>query len=328
MADTGVILVGTVGQGVFRSADDGENWARLGVDNGLHTDAMVRTLKNHANTPENVFAGTDFGLYRSDDGGANWTRLDSELSENCVWNIAIDPSNPKMLFAGTGTPSPAMIYRSTDGGDTWDRRPMDVVGTCENVGIPRITGIAIDPTNDKDIWIGIEVDGVRRSVDGGETWQRLNGSIDNPDTHNVLVASGPPKTNIVVVSDDVHISIDDGENWSPVGLKRLFGLNYPRGITVHPSNPELIFLTIGDWTPGKTGTVLRSHDTGKTWEALRMPVQPNSAMWVVNAQSFHPETILAGSKYGYLYRSDDYGDSWSKIWREFSEISSVIRLPG
>ena len=45
---------------------------------------------------------------------------------------------------------------------------------------------------------------------------------------------------------------------------------------------------------------------------------------MVNAQPDNPELILAGSRYGYLYRSDDGGDSWSKLWREFSEISSVL----
>ena len=327
MANKEIILVGTVGQGVMRSADDGETWRRLGFDNGLHTDAMVRTLVNHPSKPEVVLAGTELGLYRSDDAGEHWKRLDSALSGYCVWNIAITPSDPKVMFAGTGTPNSVMIFRSTDGGATWENRPMDVVDTCENVGIPRVTGIAIDPTDENDIWVGIEVDGTRRSTDGGDTWERLNGGIDNPDIHNVLVAAGPPKTNFIVVNDDVHTSTDGGTTWNAIGLKSLFGLNYPRGIIVHPSNPELVFLTLGDWTPGQIGTIVRSKDTGKTWEALSMPVQPNTAMWVVDAQAFEPDVVLAGSRYGQLYRSDDCGDSWSKVWREFSEISAILRLP-
>jgi hypothetical protein len=41
-----------------------------------------------------------------------------------------------------------------------------------------------------------------------------------------------------------------------------------------------------------------------------------------------PAVVFAGSRYGYLYRSDDGGESWTKLWREFSEISSVIWVPG
>ena len=96
---------------------------------------------------------------------------------------------------------------------------------------------------------------------------------------------------------------------------------------VQPGSSDTIFLTIGDTTPGSTGTVMRSKDTGKTWERLNLPVDPNSAMWVVNAQPFDPDLIFAGSRYGYLYRSDDAGESWSKLQREFSEISSVLWIP-
>ena len=96
---------------------------------------------------------------------------------------------------------------------------------------------------------------------------------------------------------------------------------------VQPSNTNVIFFTIGDTTPGRTGTVMRSKDTGNTWESLSLPVEPNTAMWVVNAQPSDPDVVFAGSRYGYLYRSDDGGDSWAKLWREFSEISSIIWLP-
>jgi hypothetical protein len=51
-------------------------------------------------------------------------------------------------------------------------------------------------------------------------------------------------------------------------------------------------------------------------------------MWVVNSQPFDPQVVFAGSRYGYLYRSDDGGDSWQKLWREFSEISSITWIPG
>jgi len=96
---------------------------------------------------------------------------------------------------------------------------------------------------------------------------------------------------------------------------------------VQPDDPKTVFLTIGDSTPGRIGTVMRSKDVGKTWESLNLSVQPNSAMWTVHAQPDHPKTMVAGSRYGYLYRSDDGGDTWRKLWRELSEINSVLALP-
>lgn len=327
MPEKMIVLVGTVGQGIMRSADGGETWQRVGINQGIHSDALVRTLASNSRQPEIVYAGTDKGLYRSEDAGQKWQLIDSPLSNYCVWNLAIDSADPRVMFAGTGTPTPATIFRSTNGGRSWEQRPVDVAEECPAVGIPRVTGIAIDPANHQNIWVGLEVDGVRRSTDGGDTWTSINGAIPNPDVHNVAVAAGPPKTVMVVVNNDVFTSIDDGATWKPIRVREVFPFTYPRGIMVQPDNPQVVFLTIGDTTPGRIGTVMRSKDTGKTWESLSLPVQPNTAMWVVNIQPFDPNIVYAGSRYGYLYRSDDGGDSWRKLWREFSEISSVLWVP-
>ena len=125
----------------------------------------------------------------------------------------------------------------------------------------------------------------------------------------------------------VFTSTDDGATWKALGIREVFPMTYPRGIMVQPGSPNVIFVTIGDTTPGRTGTIMRSTDTGKTWESLPLPVPPNTAMWVVNMQPSDPKVVFAGSRYGYLYQSQDGGDSWSKLWREFSEISSVVWMP-
>ena len=73
--------------------------------------------------------------------------------------------------------------------------------------------------------------------------------------------------------------------------------------------------------------IMRSQDSGANWESLNLPVEPNTAMWVVNSQRQNPDFLLAGSRYGYLYQSDNAGASWTKLDREFSEISSVAWFP-
>jgi len=327
MAGPKTVLVGTVGQGIMRSGDGGESWQRAGINSGLHSDALVRTVVSHPTQPEVIFTGTDKGLYRSEDGGQTWQLQDNAMNDYCVWQIAIDPSNPQRMFAGTGTPTPATIFRSLDGGKTWDKRPVEVAETCPAVGIPRVTGIAIDPEDPNDIWVGFEVDGLRRSTDGGDTWMDLSSKIPNLDVHNVTVAAGPPKTVVVVVNNDVWTSTDGGNNWTAVGIKEAFPLTYPRGIMVKPDSPNTIFVTIGDSTPGRTGAIMRSTDTGKTWQSMKLSTPSNTAMWVVSTHRENPQVMFAGSRYGDLYRSDDGGNSWEKQWREFSEISSVLWLP-
>ena len=321
------ILVGTVGQGVMRSADSGQSWRRIGVDQGMHSDAVVRTVVNHPSHPETVFAGSDAGLYVSEDSGGTWNLLDGLLRGQHVWALAIDPGMPGTMYAGTGTPTPAGVFRSNDGGRTWEQRPVEIAAECINVGTPRVTAIAIDPTAANRVWVGLEVDGLRLSTDSGESWRAVNGAIPNRDVHNVTVTAGPPKTVIVVVNDDIYTTIDDGATWRSVGVRDSFPWGYPRGVLVKPGETNTVFVTIGDTTPGRIGTVMRSTDTGNTWSSLTLPVAPNAAMWVVNAQPYDTDVMFAGSRYGYLYRSDDGGESWDKLWREFSEISSVIWVP-
>src|SRR5262245_2992157 len=327
MAKKGSILVGTIGQGVMMSADDGASWTRASVRHGMHSDCIVRALSSEPGRPHVVYAGTDQGLYESDDAGGRWRPLDGPMKGSMVWSLAIDPVDPTIRFLGTGTPSKPGIYRSTDAGKSWEHLSAEIADECPNVGIPRPTGIAVDPTDHRNVWVGLEVDGVRRSRDGGETWTTINGAIPNQDVHNVLVVAGPPRTVFTVVNDDIWRSTDDGQTWQPAHAREVFPWHYPRGIAVRPDDPRTVFLTLGDATPGRTGTVMRSRDAGATWESLPLPGQPNSAIWTVSIPAGAPDTVLAASRYGYLDRSDDGGDSWRKLWREFGEVSSIMWVP-
>jgi photosystem II stability/assembly factor-like uncharacterized protein len=327
MPNKGNILVGTIGQGVMTSADEGESWTRASVRQGMHSDCLVKALLADPRRPDVVYAGTDMGLYRSDDSGARWRLLETPMSGSMVWSMAIDPVDPTVMFAGTGTPSKPGIYRSTDEGKGWEPLAVEIAAECPNVGTPRPTAIAVDPTDHRQVWIGLEVDGVRHSTDGGDTWTKVNGQIPNPDVHSVLVVAGPPKAVFTVVNDDVWRSTDDGKTWQAARAREVFPWHYPRWIAAKPDDPTTVFVTLGDSTPGRVGTVMRSRDTGATWHNLGLPVQPNSAVWTLSASASAPDTVLAASRYGYLYRSDDGGDSWRKLWREFGEVSSILWAP-
>jgi photosystem II stability/assembly factor-like uncharacterized protein len=294
MAKKGSILVGTIGQGVMMSRDDGESWTRASVGQGMHSDCIVKTLLADPRQPGVVYAGTDMGLYQSEDGGGRWRLLDTPMSGAMVWSMAIDPVDPEVMFAGVGTPSTPGIYRSPGGRKNWERLPVEIAAHCPNVGIPRPTAIAVDPTDHRHVWVGLEVDGVRHSADGGTTWTRVNGQIPNPDVHSVLVVAGPPKVVFTLVNDDVWRSTDDGQTWHAVRAREVFPWHYPRGIAVRPDDPKTVFVTLGDSTPGRIGTVMRSRDAGGTWQSLG---------------------------------SDDGGDSWRKLWREFGEVSSILWVP-
>lgn len=328
MAEQGTILVGTVGQGVMCSRDGGETWQRGSIGQGLHSDAIVRTVQPDPARPDVVYAGTDKGLYCSEDAGMSWRLLDTAMNDQTVWVLSFDPTDSNVRYAGTGTPQQAGLFKSTDAGETWQRQNMEIAEWCPAVGVPRFTGISVDPTNPRSIWAGLEVDGLRHSADGGQTWSKVNGQqLPNPDVHSVLVVAGPPKTIFNVVNNDVWVSSDDGASWEALNSRAPLPYRYPRCIAVKPNDPKTVYLTLGDATPGRIGTVMRSKDAGQSWESLDLSTPPNSAMWTVSMHPSNPEQVFAGSRYGYLYRSADGGDTWTKLWRELSEVSSIAWIP-
>jgi photosystem II stability/assembly factor-like uncharacterized protein len=326
------IIVGTVGQSIMRSEDDGKTWARIGPRRGFPYEASVRCLAMHPRQPTIVFAGTEKGLYRSEDAGANWRLMDSPLNPYYIWALAIDPVNPDVMFAGSGTPTPAAIFRSTDGGKSWAKRPAEIAAECENVGSPRVTGIAVDPVEPKNIWMSLEVDGTRHSRDGGETWELVEVTSHN-DIHNVAVTAGPPRTVFIMANREIYASTDNGASWKTRGMQKSIPWEYPRketylrGLAVDPADPKAVLLGFGDFTPGSSGGVARSNDLGKNWKLLPLPVEPNSTIWTFGTNRVDPNIIFAASRYGYIYRTDSGGESWTKLRRELSEIASVCWLP-
>jgi photosystem II stability/assembly factor-like uncharacterized protein len=312
-----------VGQSVF-ATDDGEHWSRVGPEVGFHSDAIVRTLVNRPAQPHVIWAGTDRGVLRSGDAGRTWSRLSGPVSEQHVWRVSLHPTDGRVLFVGTGTPSVARIFRSDDNGVSWKQLPVEIAAECANVGVPRVTDIAIDPTEPLKLWVSLEVDGMRRSTDGGETWQRLNGPITNPDGHAATVTSGPPRSVFLTVNNEIFYSRDDGATWHAVSVSEHFPYTYTRDVVFDAVDPLTAWAAIGDSTPGNTGVLMRTTDAGETWERVDMPVEPNSAMWVVCTQPDCPERVLAASRFGYLYESNDSGASFRKLRREFSEVASMV----
>jgi photosystem II stability/assembly factor-like uncharacterized protein len=287
----------------------------------------VRTLVNRPEAPHVIWAGTDRGILRSDDGGRKWSRLNGPTNDKQVWRLSFHPTDGKVVFAGTGTPSLPMIFRSEDDGMTWKQLPVEIAAACPNVGVPRVTDIAIDPLEPLRLWASIEVDGMRRSTDGGESWARVEGPITNPDGHAAAVTAGPPKTVFLTVNNEIYYSRDDGATWQAVGIEQHFPYTHIRDVVFDAVDPCTAWAAIGDSTPGTTGVLMLTRDAGQTWARVDMPVEPNSAMWVVRTQPDTPQRVLAASRYGHVYESEDAGTSWTKLRREFSEVSSIVWVP-
>ncbi|MEO7793924.1 MAG: glycosyl hydrolase [Thermoanaerobaculia bacterium] len=205
-SDPNVIYVGTgeanirgnvqPGNGIYKSTDAGKSWKQV-----LDQEGQIGTIVVHPANPEIAFAALlghafgpnpERGVYRTLDGGKSWSRVlggDSELgSDTGASDVAFDPGNPHILFAGlwqarrypwgmtSGGPGSG-LYRSADGGETWTR----LTGKGLPEGIWGKVGVAVAPSSGARVYALIEAEkgGLFRSDDGGTTWRLANG-------HNAL----------------------------------------------------------------------------------------------------------------------------------------------
>src|SRR5919199_6158305 len=104
MAIPYTVFVGTTGQGIWRSQDDGESWTRLRP--ALYAETEVRALAAHPTDPQRIYAGTEIGLYASADAGQTWREVESPMRGREIWSLAISTGHPPTIYASTPVEPP------------------------------------------------------------------------------------------------------------------------------------------------------------------------------------------------------------------------------
>jgi photosystem II stability/assembly factor-like uncharacterized protein len=236
--------------------------------------------------PNTVYVATaSGGLWKTVNGGTSWKPIFERQGTISLGDIALAPSNPEVVWAGTGESNTRNsvsfgdgVYKSTDGGKTWQH-----MGLRDS---ERISAIVVHPQNPDIVYVGAlghafapnEERGVFMTTDGGRTWTKTlyidkeHGVSDldiDPANPNILYAgmwsferkawthrSGSEK-------GGVYKSIDGGRTWNKLtnGLPKLIGRI---GIRVAPSNTNVVYALL----ESKEGTLYRSDDRGETFKQV------------------------------------------------------------
>lgn len=280
--DPAVVWVGTgesnsqrsvsYGDGIYRSDDGGKNWTNLGLKKSEHIGRVVidpRDSKVVYVAAEGPLwgPGGDRGLYKTTDGGKNWKAV-LTISENTgVVDVAIDPSNPDIVYAAAyqrrrhvftlidGGPESA-IYKSTDAGASWNK----LKSGLPTVDMGRI-GLAVSPADPNVVYATIEAGdgkgGVFRSDDKGATWERRN-EFDAGAMYYARVVADPKNVDrIFVMNVTMRESLDGGKTLHKVEE------------TNHHGDDHMVWIDPEDtkhWIFGSDGGMYETWDNAKNWE--------------------------------------------------------------
>jgi photosystem II stability/assembly factor-like uncharacterized protein len=226
------------------------------------------------------------GVFITQDGGLSWKAIFEKESTASIGAIAIAPSNPSLIWVGTGEKNIRNdvitgkgIFFSPDAGTTWKHMGLRDAG--------QISNIAIDPRDPNTVFVGVlghawgpnAERGVFRTTDGGKTWQK-----------------------VLFVDEDTGAS----------------------SLIMDPGNPMVLFA--GMWrvrrypwaldSGGTSGGIFRSTDGGNTWKKLTegLPTEPTGRIGLGAAPS-NPRHVyaLVENKKGTLYDTNDLGDHWKMV---------------
>jgi len=302
----------------------------------------------------NVFymAAVNGGVWKTTDFGNTWFPIFDEQTLGSVGALAVAPSDPNILYVGSGEglqrPDLAVgdgFYKSTDAGKTWTH-----LGLRD---AQQITAIVVDPKNPDRVFVAVQGHpygpnqerGVFRSLDGGRTFEKVLYKDENTGAADLVMDPGNPQTlfaalwaarvapweirsgeSFVIQGSGLYRSTDGGTTWRQItkGLPGAGDKIGRIGIAIAPGNPKRMYLSLeADKEPG----IYRSDDAGESWQHVnedhRIGGRGPGAMGIAVSPD-NPETLYVantttwkstdGGKTFAGFKGAPGGDDYQRIW--------------
>lgn len=305
VAETGTFYLGASGGGLWKTEDYGTTWHN--VSDGYFASPSIGDIAVAQNDANVVYVGTGSdglrsnviagkGVYKSIDGGTTWKHMGLE-STGHIGAVEIDPRNNDTVYvAAIGNafaPNPDRgLFKTTDGGRSWKK----VLFISDTVGI---TDVEMNPSNpnilyasawkaDRKPWTivsGGEMSkgegGIYKSIDGGETWEKINNGLPTGLVGKIDLAVTPANSSVVAAlveapnpDGGLYWSVDQGETWKHIsndtGIQnRPF---YYTNLDIDPTDEKIIY--------SNANPLRKSVDGGKTWVTMTVPHGDNHDMWI------------------------------------------------
>ena len=327
----------TGGSGMYRTTDGARSWRRIGLEDTRHI-AAVRVDPHDPNLVYVAAMGHAFGpnpergVYRSRDGGATWRRVLFLNDSTGAIDLALDPANPRILYAAmwkfqrfpwgfSAGGGRSGLWKSTDGGDHWTE-------LTHHAGLPdgpigRI-GITVSPIRPSRLWASVEArdstGGIFRSDDAGATWTRVNAEqkfMVRPWYFSGITADPANDNTVYVLNLETWRSIDGGTAFSRVPA--------PHGddhtLWVDPTDASRMI-------EGNDGGATISMDGGKSWSSIEN--QPTAQFYHVITDNHFPYRIYGAQQDNTtvsIASRSDHGVITESDWHDVSGGESSYIAP-